>query len=297
VSASALQELATSPALKEVFAWNTGVTGVDLAKLEKEIPHIRWDIGYVADAGEVLKLNMPMLRNKGHVLNPEEKVVLKHNLPGTVMRYTLDGSVPDSINSPLYKDPLAIGNFATIKTKAFKDGWLSSDVAEFVFFRKGYQPDTVALLAPADERFQGEGALTLIDQNKGLPDFYRHPAWIAFRENDMIATFAFEKEIPTVRSVTLSFAHNRFQICMPPDEMQVWGGNQPDRLQLISKLEVNPVHANAPQRPRIEGVSIALPESKFKYYKLVARPVKKLPGPPPAKKRNIWLMVDEVFFN
>jgi hypothetical protein len=39
-----------------------------------------------------------------------------------------------------------------------------------------------------------------------------------------------------------------------------------------------------------------LPPSNFKYYKLVAKPVRKLADGNP-KKRDLWLMVDEVFFN
>jgi len=63
---------------------------------------------------------------------------------------------------------------------------------------------------------------------------------------------------------------------------------------LITK--VNPPQEKGPPRPRIEGLSIDLPPSSFKYYKLVAKPVRKLEAGNP-KKRNVWLMVDEVFFN
>ena len=294
VSTGVLRDLGASTTLKEVFVWNTSLGGKDLETLTREFPSIHWDIGYISDESEVLKLNVPMLKNKTQVLSQEEKVVFKHNLPGTVIRYSLDGTEPDSINSPVYKDPLPIGNYSMIKTKAFKEGWLSSDIAEFIFFRKGFRPDTAALINPPNERFQGEGITTLIDENKGLPDFYRHPAWIAFKETDLAATFTFEKQVPTIRNVTLSYARNPYTICMPPDEMQVWGGNDPAQLRLIAK--VNPSRGNEPQRPRIEGVSMDLPPSNFKYYKLVAKPVRKL-ADGNSKKRDLWLMVDEVFFN
>ncbi|MEX2231961.1 MAG: c-type cytochrome domain-containing protein [Cyclobacteriaceae bacterium] len=293
VSREVLLDLKDCKNLKEVFLWNTGISEEALNDLSKELGYIYWDFGYIPDSEEVLKLNVPLLKNRTSVLNPDEKVLLKHNLPGTTMRYTLDGTDPDSIESPVFKEPFVIGNYALIKTKAFKDGWLTSDVVEFIFFRKGFRPDTTVLLSVADERFEGEGAITLVDENKGLPDFYRHPAWIAFRENDLVATFAFERK-PTIRNVTLSYARNPSQICLPPAEMQVWGGNDPERLQLIAK--VNTPHGNGPGTARIEGVSMDIPPSNFGYYKLVAKPVRKIPGGNP-KKRGIWLMVDEVFFN
>jgi hypothetical protein len=82
-------------------------------------------------------------------------------------------------------------------------------------------------------------------------------------------------------------------IFLPPSEMQIWGGNSADDLKLIAKV-------TPPQeeqgRTRIEGLSMDLPPSNYKYYQLVAKPVKKLLKGNP-KKRDIWLMVDEVFFN
>lgn len=295
ISADVLQYLGSSKTLREVFLWNTAVTGKDLEGLTKTFPLIQWDIGYIPDEKEILKLNVPMLRNKSHVLNQDEDVVFRHSLPGTVIRYAVDGTEPDSIKSPAYKDPLPVKSYAIIKTKAFKDGWLSSDIAEFVLFKKGYRPDTVVLLTQPDEKYKGEGAITLIDENKGLPDFYRHPAWIGFRENDLVANFIFENSVPSIRSITLSYAKNIPDMYMPPQEMQVWGGNDPKQLKFIKK--VNPPQPKGYEGTRIEGVKINMPSTSFKYYKLIARPLAMLPEFRRAKKDKGWLMVDEIFFN
>ncbi|HET9487559.1 MAG TPA: c-type cytochrome domain-containing protein, partial [Chryseosolibacter sp.] len=294
VTVSALRDIAACKTLKDVYLWNTSIAPDDLAALNKDFPGIRWDTGYKSDVTEVLKLNVPLLKNKSQVLNTDEKIIFKHNLPGTIMRYSVDGTDPDSVNSPVYEEPIAIRNYAVVKTKAYKDGWLSSDVATFIFFRKGFQPDSAALRTKADQKFLGEGVATLIDGNKGLSDFYRHPAWIAFKDNDLVADFSFEKQVPTIRNVTLSFVRNGYTICMPPQEMQVWGGNDPAHLQLIGK--VSPPQMDPPGKPVIEGLSMDLPESNYKHYRLVAKPVRKLKGGNP-KKRDVWLMVDEVFFN
>lgn len=294
VTVQALRDIAGSKSLKEVFAWNTSVSETDLEALRKDFPNIRWDTGYKVDHTEVLKLNPPMVRNKGQVLGPGEKVVLRHNLPGTVMRYSLDGSDPDSVNSPVFTDPLEVGDFATIKTKAFKEGWLSSEVTQFFFFRKGFTPDTSYLATAPDERFQGEGVRTLLDFEKGLPDFYRHPAWMAFRDRDLVLHFSFLKEAPTVRNITLSYAHNNWYVCLPPEQLELWGGNDPERLSLITTLD--PPDTPLPPKARIEGISMPVTPSAFKHYKLVAKPARKLPGGK-STKRDLWLMVDEVFIN
>lgn len=294
VTADGLRALGSSNSLREVYVWNTGVTEADAEALAKAFPKIKWYLGYVPDENEVLKLNAPLVKNKGQVLSADEKIMLKHNLPGTAIRFTVDGSEPDSVNSPLYERPLEMPNYASVKARAFKDGWLSSDVAEFFFFRKGHRPDSALLLTAPDERFKGEGVKTLLDGQKGLADFYRHPAWIAFRENDLVLQFSFERQPPKVRNITLSFAHNSNSICLPPDEMELWGGNDAGQLKLIARQKF--AEGTRPSKPRIEGISMEVPPSDFRYYRLVAKPRRKLADGNP-KKRQLWLMVDEVFIN
>ncbi|MDQ2656959.1 MAG: peptidylprolyl isomerase [Bacteroidota bacterium] len=292
VSAGILRDLAKVTTLEEVYVWNTPVSANDIASLSKEFPRIRWDVGFVPDETEMLKLNPPMLKNKSPLLATDENIVLRHNLPGTVMRYTLDGTEPDSLSSPIFENELVVGNYASLKTKAFKDGWLSSDVAEFIFLRKGHHPDTASLATEPDPRYPGEGTSTLLDEESGLPDFYRHPAWIAFRENDLVLDFAFGDKVPTVRNITLSFAHNPWASCMPPGEMQLWGGDDATKLKLIAS--VNSEERPKPPKPRIEGCNLAVPPSSYKYYKLVAKPQRK---PGERGKPTLWLMVDEVLIN
>jgi len=294
VSKDDLASLASAKELTEVFVWNTPVSAKDVADLKSQFPHIRWDIGFIPDEEEILKLNSPMIKNKQQVLNPGEKVVLKHNLPGTVIRYTLDGTEPDSINSPVYENPLPTENLATVKAKAYKDGWFSSDVVEFIFFRKGIRPDSAKLVSSPNDRYPGEGISTLLDTEKGIRDYYRHPAWIAFRETDLIMDFSFEKDPHPVKNITLSFAHNVNAICFPPDQMQLWGGNDPGDLKLLATLD--PPRAEKPKKVQIEGMSMDVGEANYKYYRLIARPEKTAAGEDP-RKRAPWLMVDEVFIN
>lgn len=294
VTVEALRKLGELPSLQEVFIWNTSVSADMVAALKSAFPNVKWEYGYVPDEAEILKLNAPMLRNKRTVLQTGEKVILNHNLPGTVIHYALDGAIPDSVVSPVYAEPIAVGHFGLIQAKAFKDGWISSDISEFFFFREGYRPDSIALNSAPDKRYEGEGVHTLFDGEKGLPAFYRHPAWMAFRENDLELSFSFEKKVPPIRHITLSFARNRNTICLPPEAMELWGGHHPDQLQLLASARFP--EGEGPAKPRIEGVTMAVPASDFRYYKLVAKPMRKM-ADGNRKKRGLWLMVDEVFIN
>ena len=54
--------------------------------------------------------------------------------PNADLRYTLDGSVPDSLLSPQYTAPLAIDKTTTLRVKAFSTGQVSSTVTTNTYF-------------------------------------------------------------------------------------------------------------------------------------------------------------------
>jgi hypothetical protein len=293
VSAESLKELGQLPSLKHVYVWNTALDSVAIKKLKEDFDGIDWHAGYTPDPNERLKLNSPLTRNDGQLLLKDEPIMLKHNLPGTVVRYTLDGTEPDSIASPVYEKPIDVDKYTIVKTKAFKDGWLSSDVVEYVFFVKGKRANAVLDTSP-EPKYEGEGAATLTDGVKGMPDFYKDPSWIGFRNNPLVAHFTIENDVP-VKNITISYARNVWAMCMPPKEVEVWAGPDKNRMKLISKT--------VPRQPdtyvsnRTEGVTIAIPPSNFRYYKIVAKPLAKLPAFRNEKKEKGWLMVDEIYFN
>jgi hypothetical protein len=281
--------------LREVYLWNTGVSKNEIEELQKSIPAIQWDAGYRPDEKEVMRLSPPILRNEAQVLKTDENISYKHNLPGATIRYSINGEMPDSVSGEIYKDAIHIGQYSIIKTKAFKDGWLSSNGAEHVFFPSGTKPDRAVLFTKPEDRYAGEGAATLIDNRKGMPDFYRDPVWMGFRNQNLEAVFYFDKNIPTVSSVTLSYARNINAMCMPPSEMQLWGGDDEKSLKLLGSYK--PKQPTEYISTRIEGANLKIPVSKFKVYKLIAKPLAKLPAFREAPKDKGWLMVDEVFFN
>jgi uncharacterized membrane protein len=294
VSVGNLEKLGEIRSLEEVYVWNAGITYKEIETLRNQFKNISWELGYIPDPNEKMKLTTPVLRNDEKVIKKDELVSLKHNLPGAIIRYSIDGEV-DSLNGEIYKAPFAIDKYSVVKARTFKEGWKGSDTAEYVLFKKGFKPTKVELLTKPDTQYPGEGGLTLINDKKGLPDFFRDPVWMAFRNDPMEVLFSFENEKPVLNYITLSYSRNIYAMCMPPASIEVWGGDDPKKLRLITRL--------TPQQPtkyvssRIEGVTLELPKTKFTYYKIIANPLAKLPAFRDAKKEKGWLMVDEIFFN
>jgi hypothetical protein len=65
------------------------------------------------------------------------EVVLHHREIGVAIRYTVDGSVPDSSDT-LYEGPIKLSEPTTLRARAFKSGFTKSITVQetFVFANK-----------------------------------------------------------------------------------------------------------------------------------------------------------------
>jgi uncharacterized membrane protein len=282
------------PALKEVYLWNTPAAA-SIASLQGQFKNIHFNSGFIPDPSEILKLNVPVLKNENPLLEAGETVTLTHTLPGVQIRYTTNGSLPDSNQGDVYTKPLLIKGFTPLKAIAVKEGWYASDVMEYNFFQKGFTAQNAELLIPPNKDYPGTGAATLIDGKKGIAADFKSPEWLGCREQPFSALIFFSDPAPAVNSVTISFNRNIGSYIMPPAVVEVWAGS--DRQHLTLLKTVKPAQPVKIETAVVEGISIALKGAAYKCYKIFARPVNPLPPWHPGKGDKGWVFIDEIFFN
>jgi hypothetical protein len=221
---------------------------------------------------------------------------LKHYIKNVTIRYTTDGTEPDSTRSSIYKDDssVIINKNLTVKAKAYKPGWISSDIAQQIFYKAGYSPDSIQLINAPDPQYKGGGPSTLFDLKKGSLNF-RDGKWLGFRQKKLEAIFYLNKP-ETISSVTISSLVDIASYLMPPQEIEVWGGNNVASLRLIKHIK--------PQQPSAEkpGYLISYDATfapvNVKVLKVVVTPLSKLPPWHKGKKgEKGWAFVDEIFLN
>ncbi len=291
-----IQSLSGLDSLKEVFVWNTNISAAEAGELQKQNKKIKFNVGYLPDEKEILALTPPAVKNEEFILDEKAKIELKHQIAGVTIRYTTDGSEPDSTNSPVYKDAITTSGFTEVKARAVRPGWYSSPVSSFSFFKKGIKPTKAELVNQPNAKYKGEGATTLIDSKKGLAENFNDITWLGFREQPFAAWFYFDT-VQTVNSISVSYNESVQSYLMPPSEVEIWGGNEKNGMKLLKKV--------SPQQPTkeqkdfvgIEGIKIDIPQSNYKCYKIVAKNVLKLPSWHPGKGDKAWIFIDEVFFN
>lgn len=287
-----LKQIAQLPALKEVFFWNTRVSNTEAAQLAEAFPKISWVRGY--ETSEVLTLTPPILVNEELVAQANVPIRLKHNIPGTRILYTTDGTEPDSVSVSEYLEPIVLDRYSVVKIRACRDGWYCSPVTAYHFFYAKHRPDSAWLLQPPDKAYRGGGAPVLYDFKKGTADSFRESAWVGYRHQPFLALFEFKNPKP-IQEVVLSVGLNMGAYLVMPQSVEVWGGTDPGALKPLASI--TPTAYTTWQSVRVEGIRVPLRGVSYPYYKIVATPTPRLPVFISKKQEKGWLFIDEVFFN
>ncbi|WP_341228401.1 c-type cytochrome domain-containing protein [uncultured Arcticibacterium sp.] len=286
-----LDKLANFPALEQLFVWNTGLDVAEVDAFEKSNKKVVVSRGFVPTDEDMLKINPPSLVNKSPVLKAGEKVQLKHGLPNVQIRYTTDGSKIDSVSGDIYENEISVEGFAKIKTVATKEGWYVSDQKDFTFFRGNYKADSAWLLAPTHSQYPGVGSSTVIDQKQGDKANFKDFAWLGYKGSNAEILLKINAK-DKVKGLTVSYLKNVGSYIMPPQEIQVWAGNDRNSLKLIASK--SPEALKEQGSVTYEGVNFAMDKS-YKYFKIVGKPINKLPKWHGGAGQEGWLFIDEIY--
>ena len=292
LTAEEVKKVSSLPQLSKLFLWSSGLKEDAIKQILEGNKNLAIETGFYGDT-LTLKLTPPILQNEEQIITKPIALQLKHYIRGVTIRYTLDGSDPDSLIAPIYNNDVTLNGNARLKTKAFKPGWYTSDMTEDYFYGAKYRPDSLVHLLPPDKEYPDAKNKTLIDLVKGDNNF-RSGKWVAFRQNKMEDLLLFNQPV-TISSVTMSVIIDIGAYLMPPLSIEVWGGNDPKKLKLLNRI--------IPEQPAMvkaayqKGYEIKFNPVSVKYIKIVAAPVSKLPPWHPGKGDKGWLFTDEIFVN
>ncbi|SFC09889.1 FN3 associated domain-containing protein [Spirosoma endophyticum] len=283
--------------LKTLALWETELTDNEIQQLKKANPNIQFLAGFDGDKSEPIRLNIPQVKNSSTIFNQSIIPQIKHPIKGVEIRYTTDGTEPDSLKSPVFGDKIVLTENTRIKAKAYKSGWLSSPVATFSFYKSTHKPDSVNLLMPLNQVHQADGANTFFDHKLGTfsPN---SPAWAnnwaGVRKNDMVLVSEFKKPV-SVTSVAVRTMIEPETGIFPPEAIEIWGGNSRDQMKLIGTTK--PSLPTKKSDPTLTEIECKFKPQTVSFLKIVAKPVVRLPEWHSNKGNRALLLVDEVFIN
>lgn len=287
-----VKQLVAIKSLNELAVWDSGLNPADLQSLQKQNPKLSLLTGF-KDDGKALKLTGPQLKNTAVIFKQNYALQLSNPIKGADIRYTTDGSVPDSIKAASYKPGIVFTQSTVIRTRAFKAGWIGSDTVQFNVYKCAYTPDSISFVKYPDDKYKGDGAKTIIDKELG-GDNFGNGKWVA-SQKDLAVIMWFNKPID-LHSVSLNVMRNTGSQIFLPAGVEVWGGSDQNHLKLLSTLKTaapkkSDPFALIPLECKLKS------EQKISCIKLVAQPLKSVPAWHPAKGKPGWVFLDEVFLN
>ena len=290
------QRIAEFENLSTISLWKTELTSDELMQLKEEYKNIQFLAGPKDDGSNLIKLNNPRLKHKSIVFDDSIQLQLFHPVKGVDIRFTTDGSEPDTTAS-LFNGTTVLKESTTIKARAYKSGWLNSDVATLNVYRSFYKPDSIRLLSRLNRVHPANGAQTFFDHQLGTFNA-NSPAWAnnwaGFIKNDMELLLEFRKP-KIISSIAMNTLIETETSIFPPATIEIWGGPSIDKIQLITRMK--PEHPNDYRKPFIELIECKIPNQEVSYLKIIAKPVMKLPAWHKNKNNPALLLVDEVLIN
>jgi uncharacterized membrane protein len=288
------------PHLASLHIWNTAISSNDVAELKAKLPKTSIETGFRGDT-VIARLSAPILENEEiQVFKEDTKIELKHYVKGAVIRYTLDGSNPDSLKSPVYTDlsrdsregGIMIDKTGILKAKAYLPDWISSEIFSKQFYKAGFTADSVRLASAPNPQYTGKSTM-LIDGKLGDTNF-KSGKWFGFKETPFEAYLYFNTPV-MVSKITINSLIDIGSYIMPAQHIEVWGGKDAANLTLLKSLD--PTQPTKIESLQFKGFEFSFGPQKISVIKLVAKSVQKLPLWHPGKGDKGWFFVDEVFLN
>lgn len=281
--------------LEQVTTWNTPLERADIEQLRAKNRTVAFIAGF-NDDGMPAKLTPPQLGNNTVVFKTTLPLSIKHPVYGVSIRYTVDGTEPDSLNSPLLTGDISLDQNTRVKAKAFKPGWYSSDVAEFNFYKNAFKPDSIFFLKEPYENYRASGVYTFFDGEMGDFNFYRYNKnkWLGFKGKEMDVLMEYKTPQP-VSSVSVHALVSVGDNVFPPSVIEIWGGTDKNNLKLIAKEKIKMPAQGAIRE--FTSVSCKFAAQDVTWLKVVATPVMVLPSWSGGKGEPSLMLVDEMLVN
>jgi hypothetical protein len=243
---------------------------------------------------EIMKISNPSIVQDSSIFANRLTVKLKHLLKGVAIKYTTDGSEPDSLKSSEYSTPIVLSENTVLKIKAFKPGWISSDVVQRTFYKSGIQPDTIFLVTDPHPKYKNDGAKTLINFQLGESNT-SNGEWLAYRDYDMEFVVGFKQTKP-LKSAYLNAFIDIGAYIFPIKSIVAMGSNDGKNFEKITEVNF-PDGKESDPRGAI-SLNCDFPDgTSYKYYKFTVANLKKLPSWHRGKGEAAWVFVDELFLN
>lgn len=290
-----LSNFLKTTSIANINMWSSTLSKSQLVKVTALYPKIKFTIGDNLES-DVQKINVPTIDQDSSIITQFLDVKIKHMLNGVTVRYTINGTDPDSLTSPIYKNTLRLTRNTNLKIKVFKPGWISSDVVQKNFYKSAIRPDSIYLLTSTDPKYIADGAKTLVDLELGGNNF-SNKKWVGYKDSTLKFMVNFNKP----QLLHQAFFNSLIDIgsyVFPIVSITVEGSNDGKKYNKITDTKFPMTIIQKDVMKDVKTFTVEFPNhTQYKHYKFTVMNLKKLPVWHPGKGTPAWIFIDELFLN
>jgi uncharacterized membrane protein len=291
IDSEALKSLGKMQQLNSLFLWQTGLTSSEQTNLQSKLKNTKIDFGFDGSTA-IFPLNSPKVTFAKMMFRDSMEVVISHPIKTVQIRYSLDGSEPDSIASPIYSKPIWITKTGTIRSKVFAKDWIGSPETNSQFLKSGLIPTKYRLLSNPNKQYKASGALTLFDQIKGQ-DNHTKGEWLGFQDEPLELEMELDPAVDYTELVIGMLYHEGSYI-FPPSSVEIKGLKNGKWTTFLKQV---PEQSTKIDLARSRLLQYDLTKGDFESLRIILTPIKSLPRWHPGAGSKGWVFVDEVLLN
>ncbi|MDI1322617.1 MAG: FN3 associated domain-containing protein [Algoriphagus sp.] len=286
-----LEDLVKIKNLQKLYLWQSGLDDAQKEKLKTALPQTKIDFGYDG-RGVIYALNSPKIELEKVLFKDSIELIISHPIKTAEIRYTLDGSEPDSISSPVFKESIWLKKTEKIKAKSFAPDWKRSPSIEALVMKSGITPTDLNLKTQPNEKYKAQGAATLFDQIKGKNN-HGSGEWLGYQDQPLDLEFSIENG-KAPKELALSLFYNEGSHIFPPAKVEIWTFSQGKWISVINEV---PTQSEKEKESRPEVLEYALGTNPLEKIRVRISPISKLPNWHPSAGSKGWIFIDEILLN
>lgn len=226
----------------------------------------------------------PRIETSSAIIDSSVVVTANLRFDGVKIYYTNDGSEPTD-KSNEYLKPLIINKEGIYKFRAFHEAWKPSETVKLKLYDKGIVPKNIVWHSNINDKYNGMGNSTLINQEKASLD-YRNPQWFGF-DTVAVAEVFFNRKI-FIKDIRIGFLVDTQSWIFPPSSVKVYV-DKDTMTMLLTELE------QATAR-KIQDLYISIGK-ELSSVRIEVHNLRELPDWHEGKGNKAWLFMDEWIFN
>ncbi len=287
VSDSGLENLLLSVVPGRIFAWNTPIAK-DAAEALADQFQTEISTGVQEGFVEKTALKAPLVLTERSLFTDTLSIRLGIEMKDAVIRYTLDGTDPDS-TSRVYEHPIRIEAYAKIRARAYKNGWYPSEILQREFYKTRHEVKSYTIVEEPEIRYPGSSKL--FDLKLGSLAF-KDGRWAGFLGCDLNTTVDLGSE-QLIDKISINCLVNVGNWIMLPTGLELYASLEEDQgFNKVGQMKINKQVGGTDST--IERFTLDVPGTKGRFFKIIVRSPKVLPPWHDGAGQASWIFVDEI---